>query len=54
MSASENHPVQWNPDIQALQQSLQPVFAAFDEMQLKHEEEKARTLRNCLITMGVL
>jgi hypothetical protein len=53
MSASENHPVQWNPDIQALQQSLQPVFAAFDEMQLKHEEEKARTLRNCLITMGV-
>lgn len=53
MSASENHPVQWNPDIQALQQSLQPVFAAFDKMQLKHEEEKARTLRNCLITMGV-
>ena len=53
MSASENHPVQWNPDIQALQQSLQPVFAAFDEMQLKHEEEKARMLQNCLITMGV-
>lgn len=53
MSASENHPVQWNPDIQALQQSLQPVFAAFDELQLKQEEEKARTLRNCLFCMAV-
>lgn len=53
MSASENHPVQWNPDIGALQQSLQPVFAAFDALQLKQEEEKARTLRNCLFCMAV-